>query len=169
VRDGTYDSALGESFPIAVKRGVTVRAQAGHRPVVDAKAAIVSGVFTIDNAIAHTAIHGLTITGGRGSYGGLKITTDDTQASTQGWPRITYNRFDDNSAAYGGAINLEGLSPGTVCTASIVGNMFTGNLGVLRGGAIGVRARGEAYITGNNFVGNVADDGGAIFVGTCAR
>jgi cell wall-associated protease len=166
VRDGTYDLALGESFPIAVKRGVTVRAQAGNHPVVNAKAAIVSGVFTIHNAITHTAIHGLTITGGRGSYGGLKITTDDTQASTQGWPRITYNRFDDNSAAYGGAINLGGLSPGTVCTASIVGNMFTGNLGVLRGGAIGVRARGEAHITDNNFVGNVAADGGAIVVDT---
>ncbi|MBN2840086.1 MAG: cell wall-binding repeat-containing protein [Coriobacteriia bacterium] len=165
VRDGIYDVALGESFPIDVTRGVTVRAQAGHRPVVDAEAAIVSGVFKIKNAIEHTVLHGLTITGGRGAYGGLRIITNDEETSDQGWPRITYNRFEDNSAAQGGAIDVEGLFPGIPCTAHIIGNEFVGNNGAQRGGAVAVLGRGDAYIANNVFTGNIADDGGALYVG----
>ncbi|HSQ22577.1 MAG TPA: right-handed parallel beta-helix repeat-containing protein, partial [Coriobacteriia bacterium] len=166
VRDGTYDLTLGESFPIAVTRGVTLRAQAGHSPVVDADDAVIMGAFTIHNAIEHTAIHGLTITGGHGTYGGLRITTDNTQTSAQGWPHITYNRFEGNSAAHGGAISIEGLSDGVWCTAEIVGNEFIGNTVTGRGGAVAVLIRGEAYVAGNRFQGNVAADGAALYVGT---
>lgn len=166
VRNGTYDPTLGESFPIAVTRGVTLRAQAGHSPVVDVDDAVVLGAFTIHNAIEHTAIHGLTIAGGHGAYGGLRVTTDNTQTSTAGWPHITYNHFTGNSAGLGGAINVDALSAGVACKPQIIGNEFVSNIGVQRGGAVAVLGRGEAYIADNIFVNNVADNGGAIYIET---
>jgi hypothetical protein len=136
VAPGTYDSALGEAFPVVVKSGVRLRTTSGApRTIVDAsQTGNGRRVLELVNTNADTLVEGFTITGGMpnrdvlppygtSSGGGMRI--------DGGSPTIRANIFLNNLAqggfvgddieARGGGIHALNATP------IIVNNVFRGN------------------------------------------
>ncbi|MBN2128103.1 MAG: right-handed parallel beta-helix repeat-containing protein, partial [Sedimentisphaerales bacterium] len=100
-------------------------------------------------------IRGFTLRNGDAEAGGgLKIT------NSPGMVRLVENVFNDNTAAYGGAI--EGGNNNSI---SITNNRFQGNRASQQGGAIIFTGNGICELTRNTFISNTTcGHGGAVYV-----
>lgn len=187
VRPGTYNSALGETFPITVPSGITLQGTAAAAStIVDATGANTRVLYLSGNNIA-TTIEALTITGGlhtetgngNGSGGGILAENGDqttikrciiTGNEVRGTPGNT-GTHPSGGEAYGGGICM--LSSTTRVINSVISNNIVrggngvsylgtngsgGTAGNAHGG--GVWAGGSAVtLTSNTFYGNQAIGG----------
>ncbi len=188
VAPGTYNVALGEVFPIAIKSGIQLQATNGPgNTIVDATGAN-ARVFNASASNSSTLLQGFKITGGfhqppaDGSNGqGGAIFIDNLSAI-----KIRRSVFTGNEArgyagappthptggeAYGGAISATNSSP------SIKNNVFNGNTvqggnglnkvdgttggsgGSGHGGAISIGGGSSSGVNNNTFYGNFAKGG----------
>jgi hypothetical protein len=163
VAPGTYDTTLGETFPIVVKSGVYLRSTAGAESTFLDASAAQKRVLVLLNANADTIVEGITITGGAAVNDPLEsplITAGGGMTVNGGSPTIRNNVFLNNHA-YGrfgllSSDGYEGRGGGmyvTAATPTIVNNVFRGN--VAHGGDGGA----HPHYFGNGGTGN----GGAIY------
>ena len=171
VAAGTYNTALGETFPIVVKSGVQLVGAGAASTILDASNAENRVLETAATAHPLTVIEGFTIRGG--SHTGTNSLTDGMGGGlliSGGSPRIRRNVFESNgaggfsplfggpgSAAYGGAIYASGAP-------RIENNVFRNNIAVggtggspptFGTGGAGANGQGGAiYISGGGEIVN---------------
>ena len=122
IAGGTYDTNLGEAFPILLKDGVSLIGAGSDVAIVDAKGTntVIKAVSITDPA---TVVKGFTFQGGGNTNqgGGLSITAGSA-FRLQGC-RITSNIVSTATAAkrYGGGIYILNSSP-TIVNCEISGN-----------------------------------------------
>jgi hypothetical protein len=188
VRPGTYNTALGETFPITVPSGLKLQSTAGPAStIIDATGAN-SRVLYFNGNSSSTLVEGFTITGGfyqppadgsNATGGAIFIENSDQTAIKRcifsGNEARGYNgtgsSFVSGGIAYGGAI---GINNGTNLIVNCVfrnniargGNGFTYNAGAGNGGSGGDghgggiwEGGGAATLVNNTFYGNQAIGG----------
>jgi hypothetical protein len=183
VAPGTYNSSLGEFFPITVRSGVQlVSTGTAENTVIDAAGVFHRVLETATGANAFTLIDGFTITGGRQMEFFVR-TTGGGLLIDGGSPTIRNNIFLANEARgpapgpgmFSGGAAEGGAIFGASGTPTIVNNVFRGNVargasgiassgggagsgGAGRGGAIYITTSGGT-IANNTFYGNSAIGG----------
>ena len=162
VDSGTYNTTLGETFPIAVKNGVSLVGAGIDVSIVDAGGTnIVMRCAGIVDAT--TRIEGFTIKGGNVSgtmqSGGSGFYISGGSALT-----ITNNKVTGNSnysAGYGGGIYVSSSTP------SILNNVITGNSPGTFGDGGGIYVvNASPLIRGNRVVGNIGYGSGVYVTGS---
>jgi len=154
---GTYDTSLGESFPLNMKDYVSLQGAGYDVTIIDADQA--QGVIKSEQKNDYT-IDGFTITGGRALRGGgifLSYSSPIVRNCT-----ITGNTATDLN---GGGIYCKQSSP-TLTNCVISGNSAPNQ----NGGGISCSDHSSPTITNCTIVGNEADDGyeeggGALSIG----
>lgn len=188
VMPGTYNVALGESFPLILGSGVVLRSTAGpEQTIIDATQANPrTRVFVLDGCNSRTRVEGFTITGGRTTAtsmnpdggGGIRIT-----GGCQAVIRRNIIRGNQAIGVMGGPSQQGGLGLGggiyaDASAPSIVNNVFASNSatggkggnaapenpfpgggGEGRGGGIYTSGSNGGTITNNTFYGNAANGG----------
>lgn len=163
VHAGTYDTALGETFPITVPSGVKLQSTGGAAAtIIDATGANTRVLYLTANS-TDTLVEGFTITGGlftqpadgRNAYGGGILAENDDRTTISrciiaGNEVRGYDATGGDSvsggAAYGGGISIHGQTKLINC--AIRNNTVRGGNGLTRltagNGGDGGQARGGA-------------------------
>jgi uncharacterized repeat protein (TIGR02543 family) len=179
VAQGTYSpSTNGESFPIVMKDGVSLKGAGATVTILDAEKT--NRVINCDNIGSATRIEGFTITGGSagGTYGGgiycswsSPIIHNNIITKNWSWmggggiyltnssPTIANNLITQNTTGGqdGGGICLFNSSP------NIINNTIVGNYAAADGGGIGFHRGCNFNVVNTIITGNSAgQDGGGI-------
>ena len=79
---------------------------------------------------------------------------------------LTGNKFTENRALYGGAINMIGNMGGQAVTANLSGNLFQANVAEKMGGAVAASGASKFTSKSDRFIGNVVTigQGGGVFL-----
>jgi parallel beta-helix repeat protein len=162
VSAGTYNPALGESFPLMIPDSVSLVGAGKDLTIINANSTnyVIQCTGILDNL---TRIEGFKISGGRSSGpGGIYITAGSALLITNNL--ITSNYADGNAS--GGAIHIINSSP------RIEMNTITSNHGVdiNKGATIYITGTTSAPVISNNTISDNANDldggGGTIGAGT---
>ena len=162
VAAGTYNTALGETFPIVVKTGVSLVGEGIDVSIIDANS---TNIVLRCNGIvdATTRVEGFTIKGGKvsttTSSGGAGIFISAGSALT-----ITNNKITGNtnySFGLGGGIYISSSTP------SILNNVITGNSPGTFGEGAGIYvSNGSPLIKGNRVESNTGYGSGIYVTGS---
>ncbi len=127
VAAGTYDSALGETFPLGIKNGVSLIGAGESLCILDAKGSngVIRGVGISE---ASTMIKNFTIRGGSNSSGGGGLFISAGSMLTVANNKITGNAVQPtpNGKKFGGGIYILNSSP-TITNNEIADNIVTAN------------------------------------------
>ena len=132
VAPGTYNTALGEVFPIVVKSGVYLKSTAGAATTILDASGANQRVVELLNANSSTIVEGFTITGGAPAATSA-LTIGGGMTINGGAPTIRKNLFLNNQArgllatAGTGGEGRGGGMHVTAATPTIVNNVFRGN------------------------------------------
>jgi hypothetical protein len=127
VAAGTYDTVLGETFPIVIKNGVSLVGAGESVCILDAKGS--NGVIrAIGISDAKTAIKSFTIRGGSNSSGGGGLLISAGSILTVANNKITGNTVlpTPSDKKFGGGIYVLNSSP-TITNNEIIDNIVTAN------------------------------------------
>jgi parallel beta-helix repeat protein len=140
VEAGTYNTSLGEVFPIYMKNGVSLTGAGIDISIVDGTGSGKSVFYCLSIVDASTKFEGLTVKGGGGSQGGgLFISAGSVL-------RIINNKITSNSATSGSGIYILNSSP------KILNNSFTSN------GANAIYISNSSPVIKNNKILNNLDN-----------
>ncbi|MFH0992133.1 MAG: DUF1565 domain-containing protein, partial [bacterium] len=162
VAAGTYNSALGETFPILMKNGVSLVGAGMDISIIDAASSniVLRCVSIVDPA---TRVEGFTIKGGKvtassSAGAGMFISAGSTL-------KISNNKIIGNingSVGKGGGLYLENSSPW------IFNNTISGNSAGSSGDGAGIYiTNGSPVIEGNRIVNNTSGNysyGGGVYI-----
>lgn len=179
VAPGTYTGPLNREVDFN-GRNIDLVAEGGRDvTVIDCQSSGRAFIFS-SGGTPDDVVQGFTVRNGLGGNGGavwmvgasatfLECAFENCSAGFGGvfflghssWPYIEYCTFDGNTAVdYGGAIYTYAARP------YIYECEFTNNSAGISGGAISCKTWTVASIFNNRFIGNSANDGGSIYVGT---
>ena len=160
VKPGTYNTALGESFPIAIKPGITLESTGGFQETKLVGNGV-SSVVTITDATANTVLKGFQVSGGGPVDGsGVLVTQSFMVTSYEGWPRISNNEIwnNDAGASDGGGMYIAGAL-GASAKPYLYQTHFSSNE-AFRGGGVALGSWALPEFEECNFFGNTAENGG---------
>ncbi len=164
VAAGTYNTALGETFPITVPSGIKLQSTvSASSTIIDATGANQTVLICSGNANT-TLVEGFTITGGLSASGG-GIYSSNLDQTTVSRCIITGNQARGSTYAYGGGAFLN--APTMLVNCIISNNTALGGDGVGSqaggdahgAGVYGFSTTGEPHITNCTFYGNTAQGG----------
>lgn len=165
VSPGTYDTTNGETFPLMVD-GESLLAMSGPGEVLLLGDGV-NEIMIAEDLADGDGISGFTFSGGAGGPGAA-LNCRLTVPTSERWPFIANNVFEDNTSdGGGGALNLMTLT-NLETSPLVVGNTFTHNSATdsSDGGAVQVLNYVNAIFEDNVFDDNAAATGGAIAAGT---
>jgi len=150
VAAGTYNTALGETFPIMMEDGVSLVGAGMDLSIISGTtaASVIKCVGILD---ATTKIEALGITGGGSSTGGNGIYISAGSALEVNNNKIYNNSYGSNN--YGGGLHIINSSP------KLNNNIISGNYAYAGGGGIYI-SNGSPLITNNVISSNSLGHGG---------
>lgn len=160
VMPGTYDTALGENFPILLNGQSLI--STGGWSLTNIVGDHTKRLLYFDYWASGDSFTGFTIHDGGSSTEGPAVQVYmRTGATAPNAPLVAHNVFDDCAGGtMGGALSVSG----DAATALVIDDNLFNNNSAVNGGDIGCASFGAITITGNTFQGGGASsNGGSIY------